>query len=211
MKRSCGFTLVELLLATTLLAILTALLFSILSVSGRFWSRMEARIEPLVGYWTLERFLQTTLRRAKVWTVEGETFPLEGEEERIAFTATLPYALVFKGPLRFELYREGETLRVKVHPLPRGEAYGTVLLEKVRKVRFRYFGWDPLNPGKGRWETSWREKPLPLLVEITIEATPPWPPIVVALPPSQALGAAYGSGGRDFFRPSGKRRLLEPR
>lgn len=198
-KRLAGFTLIEVLLATSLLAMLLALLFSTLTLGGRFWSRTEERIETLLGYWTLERFLHNTLSRAKLWTVEGETFGLEGKRDRLTFASTLPYAIVLKGPQRFELYRKGRELRVKVRSLG-GEDVGgeaqrdVVLLEGVKEIEFRYFGRDPLKPDdSGSWHDSWSKDYLPLLVEITIkgEKRPLWPPMVVAVR-QQAGGVRRG-------------------
>lgn len=190
MKRGGGFTLIEALLASSLLALLLALLFSILEVGGRFWSRTEAQLEPLLGDWTLERFLRTTLSRATSWNVEGEHFSFEGEGDRLAFIATLPYAPSV-GPLRFQLYREGGRLLVEVVPIggeaERGEH---LLLEGVKRLAFRYFGSE-LAGGEPSWHERWEGEPLPLLVEVVVEqeGVPPWPPIVLSLRQSAPLAA----------------------
>ena len=193
MRRARGFTLLEVLLATTLLAILLALLFSTLEVGGRLWSRTEERMEPLLGYWTLERFLRSALSRAKLWTVEGETFGLEGKRHRLVFVSTLPYAVALKGPQRFEIYRQGKELRVQIRSLW-GEEEGpseVVLLDGVKEVQFRYFGRDSLEE-EGSWHESWSRDALPHLVEVTVarETGPSWPPIVVEI--HSSLEAASG-------------------
>jgi len=59
LRRAHGFTLVELLIALTLLALISAVIFGALDLSGRSWDRGEVRAEA-----TARNFFVPTSKRS---------------------------------------------------------------------------------------------------------------------------------------------------
>src|SRR2546423_3458426 len=57
----CGFTLVELLIALALLALISALLYGSLSLSSNSWDRGEQKVEQTIDMRLTEELLRQTL------------------------------------------------------------------------------------------------------------------------------------------------------
>ena len=195
-----GFTLMEVMIALTIVATLLVISFAGLRVGLAAWQRGDERGQVLERSRSVNQIITRTLGSAfpyQTAAIGRETAKLlfEGAPDRVAFVTSVP---PFPGadPIAFTAVTLG---------LSKGEAPGLALTQKalpnekpfdpaltpvfvdgvVTSVRFRY-----LKDSKGQWTDQWdgaSEKVLPLSIEVTLtilQAGRPveQPPLVVSLP-----------------------------
>lgn len=209
--KAAGFTLVEILLATVLLATALALAFATLRASTATVQRGEALAQRSEHMRAVDGFLRARLAGARFqgFEVDGASgLPLRfvGEESRMRFVADLPDYLGHGGPYVHELFAEqdGDGVRLMLglrvqQPLdgalaldPREERPPELLAEGLQSVRFRYRGLDA-DGRPGEWEGQWATpERLPLQVEVAIRdgRGEDWPTLRVALPMGALTGPA---------------------
>lgn len=196
-----GFTLIEVLLAMSLLAMGLALAFAALRATHGVSARGEAiaerseRMRSVGGF--LRRRLAGALPVAHPAASGDGSRPLRfvGEPERMIFVADLPAYLGHGGPYLHELYLAGtgdrRQLQLQLSLLQEGSGNADgaarppeILVDQVQLARFRYRGLD--QQGRlGGWSSSWQwPDRMPLQVEIVVKPATgaPWPTMVVALP-----------------------------
>ncbi|HSR66045.1 MAG TPA: prepilin-type N-terminal cleavage/methylation domain-containing protein [Xanthomonadaceae bacterium] len=203
-----GFTLIEVLLATVLLASGLALAFATLRSATAIATRgevIERRNERLRA---VEGFLRARLVAARPLPFafdpdSGLAQRFLGEPQRMRFVADLPDYLGRGGPYIHEFAVErGDganelRLTVALTMVLGGQAVverpvrpPEVLADHLRAVRFRYrsLGAD----GKlGAWQERWpTQEALPLQVGIDLQGADgrDWPTLVVALPLAGSIG-----------------------
>ena len=207
--RTGGFTLIEVLLATTLLAAGLALAFATLRASTATAQRGEQIAQRNEQLRAVELFLRRRVGGARpvMFGMNNDTaLPrrFEGGRDSMRFVADLPDYLGRGGPYLHDLQlvdgADGPELRVGFALVMAGETFEDdpprepeLLAGELASARFRYrtLGDDGrLGEWQERWETADR---LPLQVEVVLEdrAGRPWPPLVVALP----LAGSYLGGG----------------
>lgn len=179
MVRNGGFTLIEVLIAITLMAMIVAVGFAVVRTGIRGWDAGEARFQAAEQRATSIGFLRNYLAHAMPIRedVAGAppVFRFAGAPQSMQFVALPPDPVAHGMMYEFNLYAEGGALRVSMQPygkpllmsLPEPER--TVLLERVRAVRFAYFGSDRDKPGKPYWRPVWRQPRFPDLIGIHIE------------------------------------------
>ncbi|HVF35773.1 MAG TPA: prepilin-type N-terminal cleavage/methylation domain-containing protein [Candidatus Saccharimonadia bacterium] len=199
-----GFTLIEVLLALTLLALLMAGAFASIHASTRAVDSGEKLIDRTNKLRVAQEFLRRELSQAQALVIEqdpttGETVLFEGDGETLRFVAPMPGYLGRGGPyvqqLSFE-QQDGDLrllFRHAMHngydadeePLEDPELVPVVLLEHIAQARFEYRALDDtgkLDDWKDEWDKRGR---MPLLVRISIEfekeANQVWPEMVVPL------------------------------
>ena len=185
-RRQSGFTLVELVLAMSLLATMMVALYSGLAFAMRSWDLGEA-----VGRLTADRRIGENFLRREL----SEIFPMrwkeptqlkfafEGRPESLRFVSSRPAGLEMGGLSLVGLSVEGDPERGGRHlvmrrAMPDDEArdFGpleavkraTVLVPEVDRVTFSYFGAenDFVDP---RWMDDWKfVSRMPLLVRVSI-------------------------------------------
>lgn len=204
MKRhAAGFTLIEVLLATVLLASGLALAFATLRSATAMTQRGELISQRNERMRAVEGFLRRRLASAApiAFATDPETlrsYRFLGEARRMRFVADLPDYLGRGGPylhdiqvadqgagltVAFSMVQAGQTVREQ-RPRPPED-----LAKELKSVRFRYRGLDE-EGALGEWQPQWRKaESLPLQVSIEVETAlgERWPPLVVSL--------AQGSGG----------------
>lgn len=209
-RRPGGFTLLEVLLATALLAAGLALAFATLrsatAVAGRgeTMARESERIRAVEGY------LRTRLAGAVPATLATDPasgMPLRfiGEPQRMRFAAELP-GYLDDGGLRLHDLTVASTgaaleLRLGFAMVQDGQVLEDTRISErlaggLRRVAFRYRGLDrtgALGPWQDRWEAS---DLLPLQVAVHVESAggASWPTLVATLMRSDGGGTA----GRGF-------------
>jgi len=196
--RQGGFTLLEMVIAITLLGIMMALAYGALRVGNRSWSAVsevqDANEEFRAGYRFLRRQLGQALRPRE--QAEGDAkgddsaLTFEGEAESISFVAPLPVHTwggggLFRFTLRFEQTGDGQRLWLRYAPYPpEGAAEDSVVLAaQVSEGRFSYFGRTDEADEPG-WYEAWRQSGrLPLLVRLEMQGGGQngWPALVIAL------------------------------
>ena len=198
--RQRGFTLIEILLATTLLAAGLALAFATLRASTATATRGEAIAQRNERMRAVEGFLRARLVAARPVAFaldedSGLSRRFSGDAARMEFVADLPDYLGRGGPYRHLLVVTGApgAQRIEVgfalvqggavvpepQPLP-----PEVLVDGMREVRFRYRGLDA-RQRLGSWQDHWdAAEALPLQVEVRMRDAGgrEWPALVVALP-----------------------------
>jgi general secretion pathway protein J len=209
MKRSRGFTLIEVLLATTLLAAGLALAFATLRAATTVANRGEALAQRSEHMRAVEGFLRHRLAAAQPIAFaldqdSGLASRFTGDETHMRFVADLPDYLGRGGPYLHELAieRDGNGVRLTLaltmvlageavdEPQPRPPE---VLADDLSAAGFRYRALDADNR-LGEWSDTWQTgEALPLRVEITLRGSDgrDWPPLLVALP---LAGSFTGTG-----------------
>lgn len=205
-----GFTLIEVLLATVLLAAGLALAFATLRSATAMAQRGEAISQRNERMRAVEGFLRRRIASAQniAFATDPATqrmYRFVGEPQRMRFVADLPDYLGRGGPYLHDLAVADNGTRLQVS-FAMVQAGATVvesqprppepLAEDLRVVRFRYRGLDE-EGSLADWQPQWRmAEALPLQVSIEIETAQGkrWPPLVVSL----AQGSGRDAAGIDM-------------
>ena len=197
MRRVGGFTLLEVLLATSLLAAGMALAFATLRAAAATTERGEALVERNERIRAVSEFLRRRIGGAQGIVFEldpqaGASKRFEGSATGMRFVADLPDYLGRGGPhvhvlslaggdaglqlqVAFHMVQAGVLLPAARPPEPLADALGV--------VRFSYR--SVTSDGQpGPWLESWEQvdaMPLQVRVQVT-DARGAWPDMVVALP-----------------------------
>lgn len=203
-----GFTLIEVLLATVLLAAGLAVAFATLRAAMATAQRGEQLAQRSEHMRAVEGFLRRRIggTRPVAFGVDDETGTVrrfEGDEHQLRFVADLPDYLGRGGPYLHELrIVEGPggrrlevafTLVLGAGVFAEATPRPPEVLADVQDARFRYRGLDADNR-IGEWLDRWESADrLPLQVEVTLRDAQGrgWPPMVIALP----LAGAYTAMG----------------
>ena len=204
-RLSSGFTLIEVLLATMLLAAGLALAFATVRAAGATAQRGEAMAARNERIRAVSEFLRTRIGGAQgiVFDLDqstGASRRFAGTADRMRFVADLPDYLGRGGPHLHELRlaRDGGDMALLVdfrmvlagETIDAGDARPPEpLADGLRSVEFTYRALDKRGV-PGPWLYEWTHpEGLPLQVRVRIEdARGAWPDVVVALP----MAASYG-------------------
>lgn len=184
-------TLAELLVALTLLGMLSVMMMGGLSFGARAWERTEEASGQINAIVRTHAFLRARL---------SEATAVAGETDRLGFTALWMTALGGGGFYEFALSRrDDDALVLAWRPAsgdganaagvggesPDGLSGERVLLDGVTGLRVAWFGQPPGHPTAEwmeRWEIDWTA---PRLVRIEATLADPrraWPTLTVGLP-----------------------------
>jgi general secretion pathway protein J len=175
-----GFTLLELILALSIVAAMLAIVFGGLRVGVRAWQRGEERTESQQHARSLNALLALSLGGTAAYLgaapagVQPEVL-FQGAPDRLSFvTVSAPFPL--PAPIAFTAVTlsvdEGNTpgLAIREKALPNDDPFEDVAPIVVdpsfTAVRFRY-----LRDSEGSWEESWdgaEERAVPRAVEVTL-------------------------------------------
>lgn len=200
MRAERGFTLIEILLATALLALGLLLGFATLRAATATVERGEQLAQRSERMRAVEGFLRRRL--ASATPVAFATIPdtgrvvrFIGEPDRLRFVADLPNYLGRGGPhlhdvavlegeggpvlaVAFTMVLSGQTIEARDARPPE------VLVPDLSEARFRYRGLG--EDGRlGEWSDRWEQvdaMPLQVSVELSSRSGGRWPPLLVSLP-----------------------------
>lgn len=199
-KDSClaGFTLLEVLLGMSLLSVMMLLLYGSLRTCVQNWDAGEKKIAEVNQLAVVQKFFKNRLESIfplnDNFSTDEKKFSFQGEQERIQFVSAMPASAGRLGLQLFTLELEpgrgdkGGKISVSIapfFPLLEGKEWDdekVVILEKVKKIEFSYFGAEDRNE-EPEWRKEWLEmKKLPLLISIAIELIDGdiWPELVVS-------------------------------
>ena len=203
-----GFTLLEMLIAMSLLGLLMLGLFGGLRLGARVWEAGDAQSANRVRVEAVQRFIRTYLAQARPLTAADRTgddvIAFIGGADNLEFTAALPAHLSAGGFDHVTLTLvdsedgDGRALILRRGPLARredgraelfegdeSETETAVLLDDIAGVAFSYYG-VPDGREDPEWTDRWDDEArLPLLVRIRV-ALPEtdrrtWPEMTIAL------------------------------
>ncbi|SFR59940.1 general secretion pathway protein J [Marinobacter gudaonensis] len=198
--RQQGFTILEILVGFTLLAVIIAMMFVGIRLVYRIDGKSEAHTSAISQIRTINTFLRHQLRGALPnipVQQEGETGPLyfEGTSQRMRFVATMPPYLrqggIFRQTLEVVGVGNEKSLVFRFEPInaltpdPNGLRQVTLLDKNIEDIHFRYGEWAE----RGRspsWLESWETpRSMPGLIRIDLRFTDDanaffWPSFVVS-------------------------------
>ncbi|MFU8896700.1 MAG: prepilin-type N-terminal cleavage/methylation domain-containing protein [Gammaproteobacteria bacterium] len=192
-----GFTLVEVLVAMTMLGLLMAVLFATFATTMRAWERADRLGVEVNDIEAVQRFLRFRLAAARRVSLPENSLPSPGrtqvvfigERDRLTFVAPLPAQRNLGGLYVYVLHTAGDELRVSYRPFhPRmaslvpdfRSTWATLtLLEDVEQLRIEYLG-DPAGQDEADWFPEWPEpRCVPMMLAIELRRTDPrglpWP------------------------------------
>ena len=198
-SRSKGFTLIELIIALVLLALIASLMFGSLSMAARSWDGGEAKAAEVSSMRQAQAFLREQIESELPLRIrKAAELPLmfAGERDEMRYAAALPPRVLEGGAQFFRLavMRNGEKSQLVLErtiPDPAATqnpeftaAEHTVLADGIAELRVSYFGRDPnaADVDAPTWRDRWEDRQrLPLLIRIDVKPVKgmPWPTLVV--------------------------------
>ena len=198
-SRSKGFTLIELIIALVLLALIASLMFGSLSMAARSWDGGEAKAAEVSSMRQAQAFLREQIESELPLRIrKAAELPLmfAGERDEMRYAAALPPRVLEGGAQFFRLavMRDGEKSQLVLErtiPDPAATqnpeftaAEHTVLADGIAELRVSYFGRDPnaADVDAPTWRDRWEDRQrLPLLIRIDVKPVKgmPWPTLVV--------------------------------
>jgi general secretion pathway protein J len=194
-----GFTLIEMLIAMTLLGVLVVLLFSSLKLAATSWVAGDAKVvavnKKAVVYQFFKQHLPTIHPLAYLTNTQDpadnqqEQPVFTGNAQHMRFVGALPLSSARKGLQIFEIAaKSDDSSKVMVQLSPYQQTDNVqidreVLIDHVKSFAFAYFGQtDPSAPAV--WTTDWpQSEQLPSLIKVSIllDDISYWPDMVFAV------------------------------
>lgn len=203
-----GFTLIEMLIAISLLGIMVVLLFASLRIAAESWNSGEAKISEVNKKAVVYQFFKRHLSNVKPLPAiqdnptqqsqeqdaqEPPKLAFQGLPQSIRFVSALPAASARKGLQIFQVEldpRQPSILKVTLSPYRQTENNSAdpepvVLLERIKNFKISYLGSaTDANDGTGSWLDNWQDAAqLPKLVKvgIALEDGSFWPDMIFPL------------------------------
>jgi general secretion pathway protein J len=198
-RSSRGFTLIELIIALVLMALIAALMFGSLSMAARSWDGGEAKADQVSSMRQAQAFLREQIEAElplRLKKVVELPLMFAGERDEIRYVAAMPPRVQEGGAYFFRLavMRNGEKSQLVLErkiPDPAAtqnpeftDAEHSVLADGIAELRVSYFGRDAnaADVDLPSWRDRWYDRQrLPLLVRIEVKPVKglPWPTLVV--------------------------------
>ena len=194
-----GFTLLEMLIALTLMGLLFTALFSAFYTLSRSWDATDSRISQTEDRRLIAEFLRRQLSQAMVVKIMNDkaekVYAFEATAERIRYAAPLQPLQHQGGIFLIELSivssKMGKALEMRYAPyrpeLTWDEAFKTVepvpIYDQLKDANFAYFG-AAAEGKEAEWQDEWQDIPFyPQLVKIDLaDAQQVWPLLQIPLP-----------------------------
>ena len=207
-RSSLGFTLIEVLIAMTLLGVMVVLLFSSLRIAAESWNAGENKItqvnQKAVVYQFFKRHL-STIRPLPVLNIDQNNPEalqvFQGYPQSLRFAAALPASSARKGLQIFTIAPNPENasiLMVSLVPYRLTEEDQNqppdkpeILLEDLAKLQFTYFGKTE-DVAEAQWREEWTlADRLPGLIKVSIALKDGsyWPDMIFATKITQSANA----------------------
>lgn len=201
-RRERGFTMIELMIALGLFALMSGVLFGALRLAGASSDAGDAKAQASSGMRLTSEFLRTQLSSQHPQRMRKiQEFPLlfSGSKEEVRFTAPLPgrvgvggmwyYRLTVapvQGGARNALVLDRTIPDLAALSMPSfGESERSVLADDIKSIDIQYYGrdrgssLDVAPTWRGNWEDP-QLLPLLIQIQVTPRTGAAWPPILVA-------------------------------
>lgn len=211
---AAGFTLLEMLVVTGLMALLVLLGLNLMRSTAASASKSEATAERNESLRSAQNFIRRQITGALPIAYEfdstnGEATFFSGDKNKLQLVANMPGYLSYGGAYlqTFELVRSGENYQLQFQfqqLTPEGlidaERDPEILLEGIRSGEFSYRTLDEQSK-PGDWETNWEvATQIPLQTRLKLEFADGkmhWPVLVAA----SKLSSAVTSSGNPGLQP----------
>ncbi|MCZ6804302.1 MAG: prepilin-type N-terminal cleavage/methylation domain-containing protein [Proteobacteria bacterium] len=198
-NNSTGFTLIEVMIAMTILSLILVLLFSTIFTANRSWQTTERKIAQNDELRLVGHFIQRQLSQniPLMWIDQDERkLIFEGKNDELRFTSTLP-AHRGGGGIQLITLKVNQTddvhhldlyyrhVNPDVSPFEKNHDVEQVtLLENINSIEFSYFGQENFDEAPV-WRDEWQNKEiLPTLISIKIHTrneSQDWPEMKIPL------------------------------
>jgi len=181
-----GFTLIELIVAITILGLVMALAYAAFHVANRSMSSVSLVQQDVEELRTLNNILTRHLSRSSNQISE---VLFRGENDELSFSAMVPIRATGGGrPYHFRLFQKqaGELTQLLLTYSDGGlsneeKATSLLLAEYEGNIRFFYLT-SPADTAEDLWQESWHSYRLPFLVKLQLDDSSKfWPEQVVQL------------------------------
>lgn len=170
MKRNRSFTLIELIIVTAMLSIISLALYSTFSNGIKIWQKINQDIPAEDVNIFFEKFTSDLRNSLKI---AGISFV--GGEDEIEFATLVNSKKLQKttiGEIKYKFNSgEGEIIRQKMDysDVYNGEdGMREALLQKVKSMKFQYYCYDT-EKQRYLWQGEWVKQGLPLAVRVEVE------------------------------------------
>lgn len=211
MRQSRGFSLLEVLISTALLAAGLLMAFAAVRSTQQVIVRADARIADSEVMSAVLDVMRHRLEQALPMSVEsgeeGSAAQFDGQPTTLRFVAEVPGYIGYGGAylhefdvvpsavkgakaLRLSLVMwQPEKMRTESSARP-----PEVIADRLKSVQFRYRGWDAQSGRPGEWANRWswsEHMAPPQMVAVAIQPLvgPPWPEMIVAVSPMPRLAS----------------------
>lgn len=195
-QKTDGFTLLEVMLAMTLLSIMVVLLFSSLKIGAESWEKGESKIaevnEKAVVYQFFKRHLPSIRPLWNNFSENGRSFSFQGGRDEVQFVSVFPASADRKGLQLFVVgFDKAEKGIIKVmlkpfYPAAEDQQWQqeeVILLENIEEFELAYLDQEDAD-SNAVWMDSWLEKghlPVLIKIKITLADHSYWPEMIFAL------------------------------
>ena len=184
MNNTRGFTLIEVLIAMSLLSLMMVLLFSSLHIGAKSWQQGEEKIADINEIAVVQQFFNHHLAHAlPQWNdfdpEKERVFAFQGKRKSVQFVGAFTASAERSGLQLFNVtlkdIHKKSTVTVSVKPFfPLAENETAFedeveLISDVKQFELAYFGLND-ETGEYQWQNEWLSKELqPRLVKISLE------------------------------------------
>jgi len=183
-----GFTLLETLIAMTLLGMMTVVIAAGLRTGTRVWERGEAHAQAADDIRTVQAVIHSALSAAYPYLVarsgEDPFIDFDGQAQSLTFLAPAPAAMAPGGRARITLQANGSDFVMKARPeLRHPDTDSERLLCCLATLAFAYYG-GAASDKEPQWQERWTGRlALPTLIRVSVTFPPGdarrWPELVV--------------------------------
>jgi prepilin-type N-terminal cleavage/methylation domain-containing protein len=203
--QQAGFSLLEMLIAFSLVSLLFVALFASFNTVARSWESSQKRMNKtedrqLISLWLQRQLQQMVVLKLKKSAENSSDYAFSGEPKQLRFTAPLQ-PLQNKGGLYFiEFLIQAEVRQDKKYNMLTMRyapyrpdmtweqafeaAKSVAIYQNFHQISFEYLHMDKID-AEAKWLTQWKDiQAYPHLLKIRLEApyTEPWADIIIELP-----------------------------